>query len=67
MKHLKYFSFFDIKIVSIVNSATDCTLLQSDIDYIRGCCVANNIIRGAEKFFITVTGKINELQLHCAT
>jgi hypothetical protein len=36
MKHSKYFSFFDIKIVGTVNSATDCTLLQSDIDSIHG-------------------------------
>jgi len=36
MKHSKYFSFFDIKIVSTVNSATDCTHLQSNIDSIRG-------------------------------
>jgi hypothetical protein len=59
MKHSKYFSFFHIKIVSTVNSATDCTLLQSDIDSIRGWCVANNIIRSAEQFFIAFTGKIN--------
>ena len=36
MKHSKYFSFFDIKIVGTLSSATDCTLLQSDIDSIRG-------------------------------
>jgi len=39
MKHSKYFSFFDIKIVGTLSSATDCTLLQSDIDSIRGWCV----------------------------
>jgi len=36
MKHSKYFSFVDTKIVGTVSSATDCTLLQSDIDFIRG-------------------------------
>jgi len=59
MKHSKYFSFFDIKIVGTLSSATDCTLLQSDIDSIRGWCVAKNVIRSTEKFFITFTGKIN--------
>jgi len=59
MKHSKYFSFFDIKIVGTLSSATDCTLLQSDIDSIRGWCVANNIIRSTEKFFIKFIGKIN--------
>jgi len=58
MKHSKYFSFFDIKIVGNLSSATDCTLLQSDIDSIRGC-VANNIIHSAEKFFIAFRRKIN--------
>jgi len=35
MTHSKYFSFFDIKIVGHRSCATDCTLLQSDIDSIR--------------------------------
>jgi hypothetical protein len=36
MKHSKYFSFVYIKIVVTVSSATDCTLLHSDIGSIRG-------------------------------
>jgi len=61
MKHSKYFSFVDTKIVGTVSSATDCTLLQSDVDSIRGCSVANNIIRSTAKLFIIFTVKINYL------
>jgi hypothetical protein len=41
VKHSKYFLFADtIKIACSISSATDSTLPQSDIDFIRGQCAA---------------------------
>jgi hypothetical protein len=39
----RYYLFADIKIFHTIKSPYDCSLLQSDIDSVIGCCTANFI------------------------
>jgi hypothetical protein len=63
INHSRYFLFAnDIKIVCTVSSATDCTLLQSDTDSIRGCCAAKCMKHNTDKTrVITFTRKTNAI------
>ena len=49
IKHFRYLFAGDIKIYRTVRSAVDCTLLQSDIDSIRGWYAANCMTHNIDK------------------